>query len=122
MKLNSQRRDILFRHLDGITTAPTAYSLYKKGVLNYILQNQKVSLTELVSKFNANEGYLNVALRVLASQGWLTQNIDNKNDVILFEINEKRQKILKGIDKSCGQNMIFRAQTIIFHSCMQFVR
>lgn len=89
MKLNSQRRDILFRHLDGITTAPTAYSLYKKGVLNYILQNQKVSLTELVSKFNANEGYLNVALRVLASQGWLTQNIDNKNDVILFEINEK---------------------------------
>jgi len=89
MKSTSELRGILFRHLDGITTAPTAFSLHKKGVLSYILQNQKVSLTELVEKFNANEGYLNVALRVLASQGWLTQNIDNKNDIIKFESNEK---------------------------------
>ena len=69
MKTKSELRGILFRHLDGIVTIPSAYSLYKNGVLDYIMQQQKVSLHELTIKFNANEGYLNVALRVLASQG-----------------------------------------------------
>ena len=91
MKTKSELRNILFRHLDGIVTVPTAFSLYKKGVLDYILQHQKFSLQELAEKFNANEGYLNVALRVLASQGWLVQNIDNHNDKIIFETNDKSE-------------------------------
>jgi len=89
MKTTSELRGILFRHLDGITTVPTAYSLYKKGVLAYILEQQKVSLTELTEKFNANEGYLNVALRVLASQGWLVQTSTPQTDEITFETNTK---------------------------------
>ncbi|WP_333601111.1 class I SAM-dependent methyltransferase [Flavobacterium sp.] len=91
MKTTSELRGILFRHLDGITTVPVAYSLYKKGVLEYILQQQKVSLSELVEKFKANEGYLNVGLRVLASQGWLVQIIDNQKDEITFETNDKSE-------------------------------
>ena len=85
----SELRSILFRHLDGIVTVPTAYSLHNKGVLDYIMQHQKASLKELTEKFNANEGYLNVALRVLASQGWLVQNIDNQNDEITFTVTDK---------------------------------
>lgn len=91
MKTKSELRGILFRHLDGITTVPTAYSLYKKGVLENILQNQRVKLAELVTKFNANDGYLNVALRVLASQGWLVQDIDSQNDEITFTINDNSE-------------------------------
>ena len=91
MKTKSELRGILFRHLDGIVTIPTAYSLQKKGVLEYILQQQKVSLQELNAKFNANEGYLNVALRVLASQGWLFQYIDNQNDEVTFAVNDKSE-------------------------------
>ncbi|MCX6171739.1 MAG: class I SAM-dependent methyltransferase [Flavobacterium sp.] len=91
MKSTAELRGILFRHLDGITTAPTAYSLLEKGVLSYILQNKKVSLQELVSKFNANEGYLNVALRILSSQGWLTQKAGNQTDELIFVINEKSE-------------------------------
>ena len=91
MKTKSELRGILFRHLDGIVTIPTAYSLQKKGVLEYILQQQKVSLQELTAKFNANEGYLNVALRVLASQGWLFQYIDNQNDEVTFAVNDKSE-------------------------------
>jgi hypothetical protein len=91
MKTKSELRGILFRHLDGIVTIPSAYSLHKKGVLDYILQQQKVSLHELTAKFNANEGYLNVALRVLASQGWLVQNIDNQKDEIIFTTNDKSE-------------------------------
>lgn len=91
MKTKSELRGILFRHLDGIVTVPAAYSLYKKGVLNDILQQKKVSLKKLTVKFDANEGYLNVALRVLASQGWLVQQIDNQSDEITFAVTDKSQ-------------------------------
>ena len=66
-----QLRATIFRHLDGIATSSTAYTLYRKGVLDYILEHKKVALKELATTFHANEGYLNVALRILCSQGWL---------------------------------------------------
>ena len=86
-KDKEQYRSIIFRHLDGIATATTAFALHKKEVLNYLVKNKKVSLQELSNNFGANDGYLNVALRILCSQGWLIQNIDNKNDSITFETN-----------------------------------
>ena len=78
----------LFNHLDGIVTSPSAYALYEKGVTDFILEKQEVTLAELTKQFQANEGYLNVALRVLSSQGWLTQSVDNKNNTIRYSINE----------------------------------
>jgi SAM-dependent methyltransferase len=77
-------RETLFRHLDGIATAPVAYSLHQKGVLDYILQEKNVELTPLSAHFQTNEGYLHVALRVLASQGWLHQEIDNAQNRVFF--------------------------------------
>ena len=84
----STLRNKLFRHLDGIVISPTAYTLKKHGVTDYLLQNKKVTLKEVTTKFKANEGYLNIALRGLCSQGWLIQNVDNKNDSVSYEINE----------------------------------
>ena len=87
-----QLRSVIFRHLDGIATATTTTTLYKKGVLNYLLEHNKVELSELTRAFNANEGYLNVALRILASQGWLSQHLDNKTNKVSYEVNEKSKK------------------------------
>lgn len=81
-------RSRLFQHLDGIVTAPSAYALKKNGVCDYLLQKKTATLDELCSHFNANDGYLNVALRVLCSQGWLKQNLDNRKDQVTFSINE----------------------------------
>jgi hypothetical protein len=83
-----QLRGSIFRHLDGIATAASAYTLHKKGVLDYILEHKTVYLETLTKKFNANEGYLNVALRVLCSQGWLIQDVNNKTDKISYTTNE----------------------------------
>ncbi|MEK8179520.1 class I SAM-dependent methyltransferase [Flavobacterium buctense] len=102
MKTKSELRGVLFRHLDGITTVPVAYSLYKKGVLDYILEKQKVTLDELVVRFKANDGYLNVALRVLASQGWLVQNSDNHTTEITFSINDKSKLAFSLVPKYEG--------------------
>ena len=84
-------RGTIFRHLDGIATATTAFSLHKKGVLEYLIKNKKATLENITKTFSANEGYLNIALRVLCSQGWLEQHIDNSTDEIYFKINEKSE-------------------------------
>ncbi|MBT8255592.1 MAG: class I SAM-dependent methyltransferase [Bacteroidia bacterium] len=82
-------REELFRHLDGIAVAPVAFALYEKGILDFILKEKKVELSKLVEAFTANEGYLNVGLRMLASQGWLEYDIASSEDVIVLEINDR---------------------------------
>jgi hypothetical protein len=86
-----QLRGTIFRHLDGLAIANTAYSLHKKGVLQYLLKNKKSTLTDITETFSANEGYLNIALRLLCSQGWLVQHLDNAKDEISYEINENSE-------------------------------
>ena len=81
-------RSKLFRHLDGIVVGPTAYALKIKGITDYLLEKKIVTLEELTKEFDANEGYLNVALRAICSQGWLVQDIDNKKDKITYRTNE----------------------------------
>jgi hypothetical protein len=81
-------RGSIFRHLDGIATTTSALALYKKGVLTYLLEQQEASLETLTSEFKANDGYLNVALRILASQGWLIQQIDNKSNSVSYKTND----------------------------------
>ncbi|BAO77055.1 class I SAM-dependent methyltransferase [Winogradskyella sp. PG-2] len=88
----SKLRSTIFRHLDGIAVSTSAYTLHKSNVLNFILENSKIGLEDLTTKFNANEGYLNVALRVLCSQGWLEQHIDNKSNTLYFKINKNSTK------------------------------
>ena len=88
---NVSLRSTIFRHLDGLVTAPVAFSLYKKGVLAHILEKKQTNLSELSSLFKANEGYLNVGLRVLASQGFLDYHINTATDEITITTNQKSE-------------------------------
>ena len=84
---NAELRATIFHHLDGIVTAPTALALHEKGVLARLLAaDSAVPLAELTAAFSANEGYLNVALRVLASQGWLTQELNNEAGTVAYGV------------------------------------
>ncbi len=82
-------RNHLFRHLDGIAIAPVAISLKEKGVLDFLLKEKKATLHQVVKEFNANEGYLNVGLRMFASQGWLDYKVNNTTNVITISTNKK---------------------------------
>ena len=75
-KDKGQLRTYIFRHLDGLVMAPTAFALHQAGVIERISEDDEVSLAELTGEFKANEGYLNVALRMLCSQGWLGRRIE----------------------------------------------
>ncbi|MBB4802597.1 hypothetical protein HNP37_002672 [Flavobacterium nitrogenifigens] len=85
----SQLLSSIFRHLDGLVTAPVAIALKKKSVLEYILEKEQLSLSELTNVFKANEGYLNIGLRLLASQGFLEYEVNNQTQEITIAINEK---------------------------------
>src|SRR5690606_9892138 len=89
MKNKKELRATIFRHLDGIATAPVASALHKKGVLRTLADRKKIPLSDLTREFKANEGYLNVAMRVLASQGWLVQHIDNAKDELSYGITDR---------------------------------
>lgn len=85
----AELRSTIFKHLDGLATAPVAVALQKKGVLSYVLEQNEVSLNELNSQFKSNEGYLNVGLRILASQGFLNYHVDNATQEILISKNDR---------------------------------
>ncbi|HAT66193.1 MAG TPA: polyketide synthase, partial [Flavobacteriaceae bacterium] len=85
-------RSDLFRHLDGIVCAPVIYSLTEKGVLDYLLTKTIFSISEISEKFEANEGYLNVALRMLGSQGWVNYQVDAETNQVTISINDKSEK------------------------------
>ena len=85
-------RESIFRHLDGIVTAPVISALSKKNILDFINENQTLELSEIKEKFNSNEGYLNVAVRVLASQGFLDYHLDNKTNVVKISVNSKTKE------------------------------
>ncbi|MBT8275804.1 MAG: class I SAM-dependent methyltransferase [Bacteroidia bacterium] len=82
-------RSELFRHLDGIAVAPVVQALDDKGVLDYLLKEGKCLLSTITEKFNANEGYLNIGLRMLASQGWLEYDIKREDNTITISTNSK---------------------------------
>ena len=83
----------LFQHLDGIVLIPTIIELHKKNILKYISKKKRCSLSDISNKHNANEAYLNVALRLLCSQGILKQEfIDNEiyfHDTSIKRLSEK---------------------------------
>lgn len=82
-------RESIFRHLDGIATAPVISALSKKNILDFINENQTLELSDINAKFDSNEGYLNVALRVLASQGFLDYHLNIETDVVKISTNSK---------------------------------
>ena len=85
----SKLRSKIFKHLDGLVTAPVAVSLNKKGVLQHFLDNGSDTLANITAHFRANEGYLNVALRIFCSQGYLVQQINPSKDEITFTLTDR---------------------------------
>lgn len=79
-----QLRANIFQHLDGLVMAPTVYALHQTGLMQQFAAGDEVQLATLTDSSGANEGYLNVALRMLCSQGWLSQRIDTNTNHIYF--------------------------------------
>ena len=69
----------VFTHLSGVVMAPTVSALWERGALELLTSTPApVLFADVVRQTHANAGYLRVALRLLASCGWLVeQPLDN---------------------------------------------
>lgn len=115
-------RESIFRHLDGIAIAPVAINLKDKGVLEYLLKVKKATLSDITTEFKTNEGYMNVALRLLASQGFLEYHIDNKTDNVTVLVNDKSEfafslvPLYKDVVELLNTTDVFTSNTITAES------
>lgn len=87
-------RNTIFRHMDGIAIAPTIDALNKKGILEFLKESDVCDLQSIVKKFNGNIGYLNVALRMLTSQGWLIRTVIKDGENIEYSLTNSGQKMI----------------------------
>ena len=94
-KEKKKLRNILFRHLDGIAIIPTVAALTKIGIINFIKGHHEFLFSDLQSNFKINDGYLNIALRLLASQGWLNREIMIDGEEISFKLTQKGMAMLE---------------------------
>src|SRR5690606_22425946 len=85
-------RSYIFRHLDGVVVPQVIHQLSQKGILEFVLQNGSLELEKIAEEFNANEGYLNVALRILASQGYLNYELNNSENTVKISTHENSEK------------------------------
>ena len=87
-KERAEIRKRIFLHLDGWALTPTIYNLKQLNILSLFIEKKQWKLSKLSSITQANEGYLNVALRILASQGYLNRKVNNELDEIDLEITD----------------------------------
>lgn len=81
----------LFLHHDGIVVGATVSALHYGGVLEHLFRERKLSMLELGERLSNdglsfNSGYLHVALRCLALQGWITRQGQPASDHLEFEV------------------------------------
>jgi hypothetical protein len=70
--LPAQVWDSVCRHIDGMVIGSTMAALDSRGALRILAENPRTSFGALRRRLGARPGYLNVAVRLLADQGWLT--------------------------------------------------
>ena len=95
----SEIRERIFIHLDGWALIPTMSTLNKLTILDLFLEQEKWTLNELNKIVKANEGYLNVALRILASQGYLHRSVNNTTDEITLELTHVGKEAFELVDE-----------------------
>jgi hypothetical protein len=73
-------RATVFGHLAGMVMAPVVKALWERRALELFKgPGNWIELDRIVEHTHGNRGYLRVALRMLASHGWLIQREDNQN-------------------------------------------
>ena len=89
-------RAAVFNHLAGIVLAPTVKALSDRRVFE-LFESPSASrkLDEVVEKTHANRGYMRVALRLLASCGWLKQRNGDNGQSPSYELTSQGNIALK---------------------------
>ena len=130
-------RKKIFLHLDGWAVIPTMYVLHELGALKILLDKRELEFNEINSMLKTNSGYLNIAFRVLSSQGYLEREIDNNFDRIYIKITNLGDKAFRRVHyyktffnlikkfivrpKNIISNKLFAAGSLFFMLLRRFI-
>jgi len=90
-----QARSRIFVHQDGISITSMIDALRRRGVLNFLLDHPYTSLSSIIAAIgDGNEGYLNVALRLLAGQGWLKRIPTPDHNNLYFSLSDSGKEFI----------------------------
>ena len=92
---NTELRSILFRHLDGFPVVATMIALKQNQVLDLFSGKATIYLDQIVKSTNGNDGYLQVAMRLMCSQGWFVQAVNPHNDTVKYTTTNRTAKALQ---------------------------
>jgi len=79
-------RAVVFGHLAGIALAPTVKALADRGTFEVLSGPGWIETDEIVDRTCGNRGYLQVALRLLASYGWLRRRTDEQGRLLACSV------------------------------------
>lgn len=83
-------RRTMFLHIDGIALVPTVSALIERCIIETLQVEKSITLNSCSEKFQCNKAYLNVALRLLACQGWLAY--EQKETDVLYKLTTKGER------------------------------
>ncbi|HYH83727.1 MAG TPA: hypothetical protein VEX86_28305 [Longimicrobium sp.] len=88
-RLQSLRRPVweaVCRQIDGVAVGSTVAALGERGVFELLEREPGATLRRVLDHAGGNPGHLNVALRLLASQGWVTREGTPGTDEMRFTL------------------------------------
>jgi hypothetical protein len=65
--------DALCRHIDGMAVGTTMAALHERGALALLAARDRTEFAALRARLDASPGFLHVAMRLLADQGWVAR-------------------------------------------------
>ncbi len=105
----------LFLHHDGIVVGATLAALGRSGVLALLLSEGRLAMHEILRACPARPGYLHVALRCLALQGWLEREGEPASDSMSFSVTARGRHASAAFD-------VYREAAAFVYSGVPFSR
>jgi hypothetical protein len=112
-------RSLLFKHQDGIAITAIIAILERHAVFDFLATNKTTSVSAILAKHpQFHAGYLNIALRSLASQGILTYTVTDKE--VRIETTSKFTAFQRHITHYVRFNELFVYYYELFQQPFQF--
>lgn len=112
-------RALLFKHQDGIAITAIIATLERHSVFDFLATHKTTSVADIVAKHpQFHAGYLNIALRSLASQGILTYTVTDKE--VRIETTSKFTAFQRHVTHYVTFNALFVYYYELFQQPFQF--
>ena len=112
-------RAVVFNHLAGLAMAPTLRALADRGALDlFAAAPGPLAFDEVATHTRANRGYLRVALRLMASSGWMRRHMDERGRVVAYSLTAAGCAALDVAPRPYADIVAFLPKAIAFEDYM----